>query len=261
VLWNGHALLLMPAPGRSDFAVLEAAGEDALGAHSWASWRACSIRRDSVRARSRWGSAPGKERHEREASAARRPPILTSLALAGCADKRGGVHASGTIEMDESTCRRWWAAASRACAWTKAIRCAPATLSRCSIAGRWSRSSPRRRPREGRAAAQLADLRAGPRRAEIEAAPPSWPAVAAQAAVTEAEFRRTQALFDQHLAAPADLDRARSARDMAAARQRTAAEQVRLLASGYRAGQIAAAAHAVERRAPSPPPPATVSAS
>jgi HlyD family secretion protein len=95
------------------------------------------------------------------------------------------------------------------------------------------------------AEARLEELRNGARPEEIAAA--SARVDGARAALVEAEssYRRTVSLVKQNLAAQADLDRVRAARDEAEANLDSASEQLLTLTNGTRREQLAQGAAAL----------------
>jgi HlyD family secretion protein len=93
-----------------------------------------------------------------------------------------------------------------------------------------------------RAAAELQDVRTGPRAQEIAAARAELAAATADAEAAETEYQRTAQLFARDVASAAERDRARTARDAAAAKRDQSRERLRLLEAGSRTSQIAAAA-------------------
>jgi HlyD family secretion protein len=95
-----------------------------------------------------------------------------------------------------------------------------------------------------RARAQLLDLRAGPRRQEIEAARADVAAATARTELAEAEYQRIAALVERQVASTADLDRARSDRDAARADRTARSQRLRVLEAGARRQEIAAAGDA-----------------
>ena len=97
-----------------------------------------------------------------------------------------------------------------------------------------------------RAAAQYRDLRSGPRTPELIAARSELAATESAAEVAESDYRRVQELLKGSVVSAAEADRARSARDGAVARRNAAREQLALLQSGFRTGQVEAAARGAE---------------
>ena len=90
------------------------------------------------------------------------------------------------------------------------------------------------------------DQQRGPREAERQTARADLDAAATSLALAESELKRTQALHDRQIASDADVDRARAARDEAAARRAGAAERLALVEEGYRRDQVAAARKAAD---------------
>ena len=178
------------------------------------------------------------------------PQVATGVSLAlllvSCGAVGVGVHASGTIEMDEIDVSSMVGGriASLRVEEGDSVRAGDtlAVLDRGEIAADVAAQS----AQAERAAAQLRDLRTGPRRAEIEAARAEMVAAAAQADQAAEDFERIQKLYQRQVATPADFDRARSARDASAARLTTAKQLLQLLEQGSRAALVEAAAHAAE---------------
>lgn len=170
--------------------------------------------------------------------------LAGSMAWAGCGARERGVTGSGTVEMDEVDI------ASQIGGRLVELRVREGDPVRTGetlavldqgevIAGLQARQAD-----AGRAVAQLRDVQAGARPAEIEAAAAALRSATAQAELAEHEFVRTQALFDQGVTAPADLDRARSNRDATLARRAMAEDELKLLRAGARVLQVAAARNA-----------------
>jgi membrane fusion protein YbhG len=97
-----------------------------------------------------------------------------------------------------------------------------------------------------RAAAELLEVRRGPRAEQIRMARADVAGAAAQLELAAKELARTEALVRSGAAAQAELDRARSARAAAAARLAAAREQLHLLQAGSRREEIMAAREAAE---------------
>ncbi len=91
------------------------------------------------------------------------------------------------------------------------------------------------------AEAQLRDLMAGARPAEIEQLRARLTSASATRTLAERDFQRTQALFAKELIAAQDLDRARQAYDVATAQERDARHALELALEGARKDQIEAA--------------------
>lgn len=165
--------------------------------------------------------------------------LVTALACS-CAH-RSGVTGSGTIELDEVDI------ASLVGGRVSSIRVNEgdtvkagdtlAVLDRGEILAQFEESSSQAQ----RAVEQWQDLKAGPRAPEILGARADLEAANAQLKWAESDLERNQKLFAEQLASAAERDRAASARDAARARRDAAAEQLRLLQSGSRRDQVAAA--------------------
>src|SRR5262249_30166172 len=97
-----------------------------------------------------------------------------------------------------------------------------------------------------RAAALYRDLRSGPRTPEGLAARAGLAAARSAAGGAGADYRRPQDLFKGHAISAAELDHAKSARDAAVARRESSVAQLRLVETGFRVGQVEAAARAAE---------------
>jgi len=95
-------------------------------------------------------------------------------------------------------------------------------------------------------AATLAELKAGPRREDIDRARANVEAADAQAVEARAAFKRVQALIDKQLIPQAELDRARAAMDSADAQLRATQQALLELQRGTRAEQIAQGQAAVQ---------------
>ncbi len=166
------------------------------------------------------------------------------MVIAGCSRGGTGVIASGTVEMDEIDVSSMVGGRVVRLAFDEGdtVRAGDtlAVLDRGELAADIDAQT----AQAERAGAQLRDLQSGPRAAEIAASRAELAAAAAQASLAAAELKRVQALADQSLATAQELDRAQSASEAAAARRDAASQQVRLLQSGYRSDQIAAAAQA-----------------
>lgn len=95
-----------------------------------------------------------------------------------------------------------------------------------------------------KAAASLADLLAGARPGEIASAEAAVAAAQAEADRTSADFVRVDGLFARGVLARKDLDAARAAKDMAAARLADARERLGVIREGARKDQVDAARNA-----------------
>jgi len=169
-------------------------------------------------------------------------------ALSSC-DRSGVVRGSGTIEMDEVDVASM--VGGRVVALrvdegdTVAVGDTLALLDRPELNAEFDQRS----AQADQARALWNDLRAGPRPAEVEAARAELEAADAQARLAHHDLERIQTLRAQDMVAAAELDRAQSANDAARARRDAAAEQLRLLESGYRPQQVAAAGRAAQAAA------------
>ncbi len=97
-----------------------------------------------------------------------------------------------------------------------------------------------------RAGALARDQEQGPRPEERSAAKADLDTAVAALSLAEIELTRVRALFAKQLAAQADLDRAVTQRDQAAAGRDGAAQRYRLLESGYRKQMVDAARQGAE---------------
>ncbi|MBI5710820.1 MAG: efflux RND transporter periplasmic adaptor subunit [Candidatus Eisenbacteria bacterium] len=168
--------------------------------------------------------------------------LATALALvAGCGNGRDAVTASGTVELDEVD------VASLIGGRVVTLRVDEGDTVRAGDTlavldqGEVLAGLDARRAEAQRALAQWRDLEAGPRAPEVQTGEAELRATTAQWTLAQAELERIQALYDHHVVAASDLDRARTARDTAAARREAAAKQVQLLRAGSRAQQVTAA--------------------
>ncbi len=172
--------------------------------------------------------------------------LLLALGLLASCAKKTGIVASGTIELDEvdvssmigGRVARLHVEAGDSVMAGDTL----AVLDRGEItAGLEAQAA-----QAARANAQWRDLASGPRAPEILAARAALASANSQAELTEAEYKRMQTLFEGHVVAQADLERAKAARDVAVAGRESAREQVRLLETGFRRNQVAAAQRGVE---------------
>jgi HlyD family secretion protein len=170
--------------------------------------------------------------------------IALLIAAPSCARRGAEVTGSGTVEMDEIDVASMIGGRIVRLAVdegdTVSAGDTVAVLDRGEVAAQLLESV----AQAERARAQERDLRAGARRDEIEAARAEVEAAAAQERLGDAELERVRALRARDVVPAAELDRAQSARDAAAARRRAAAERVDLLRQGARRDQIAAAGDA-----------------
>ena len=96
-----------------------------------------------------------------------------------------------------------------------------------------------------RAQAQLADLLAGPRPEDIAVAAAAVNGARITVAYLAGELARQTQLFNDHIIAQWEFDRAKSEHDRAVARQQEAEAQLKLAQTGARADQVAQARAAV----------------
>ena len=168
------------------------------------------------------------------------------LVLGSCSGRGSGVRASGTIEMDEIDVASMVGGrvASLRVDEGDTVRAGDtlAVLDRGEVVAELVSQA----AQAARATAQLEDVRAGPRPAEIESARAELKAATAQAEFAAADLERIRKLYEQRVASASDYDRARTTADAAAARRTQAAERLRLLEEGSRKTQIAAAQHAAD---------------
>ena len=97
-----------------------------------------------------------------------------------------------------------------------------------------------------RAEALWRDQQTGPRAAERKTARAELDAATTSLKLADSELKRTEGMYQRQLVADADVDRARAARDEAAARRAAAEERLALVESGYRSDQIVAARQAAQ---------------
>lgn len=171
---------------------------------------------------------------------------LVALALwlasvAGCARDGGMIRGSGTIEMDEIDVasmvggRLVRLAVSEGD--TVAFGDTLAVLDRGELVAELAAQT----AQADRAQSQARDLAQGARPSELVIAREQLRAAQAELQLAQSSYDRTDKLTRSGVAAPAELDRARSTRDAALAHAAAALEQVRLQEEGFRRQQIAAA--------------------
>lgn len=168
-------------------------------------------------------------------------PIGMLLLFAGCAADSASIKASGTIEMDEidvasfvgGRLLRLYVSEGD----TVALGDTLAVLDRGEIAAELAAQA----AQAERAQAQAKDLAQGARPSELVIAREQWHAAEADLQLAQVSYERTEKLTRSGVAAPADLDRARTQRDAAQARAAAAREQVRLQEDGFRRQQVTAA--------------------
>jgi HlyD family secretion protein len=172
--------------------------------------------------------------------------MAVAMLAAACTARHDGIRASGTIEMDEIDVASMVGGRIVRLAVdegdTVAVGDTIAVLDRGEVIAELEAQT----AQAARAEAQLRDVQAGPRRAEVLAARADLDAASAQAELARVEMERIDRLHDRDLASAAELDRARTNRDATVARRNAVAEQMRLLQQGARRGQIEAAAQAAD---------------
>jgi len=180
------------------------------------------------------------------------PALAVALVtIAGCGSDGDGVRGSGTIEFDEIDVSSLVGGRVTTLRVEEgdAVRAGDtlATLERGELEAAVDEQS----AQAVRAKALLSDQVAGARTQELRAARAEREAAASDLSLAESEFQRVQTLFNDKVAAAADLDKARSSRDAAKARMDAASEQLGLLEAGSRSGQVAAARAAAQAAAAS----------
>jgi HlyD family secretion protein len=172
--------------------------------------------------------------------------VLLLLILSGCSNGDPGIRGSGTIELDEVD------VASLVGGRVTEIRVnegdsvqAGDTLVMLAQ-GEVTAGVREQEAQAERASALARDQEQGPRPEERSAAKADLDTAAAALSLAESDLHRVQALFAQHLVAQADLDRAVTERDQAAALRDGAAQRYRLLESGYRKQMVDAARQGAE---------------
>ena len=177
----------------------------------------------------------------------RKRAILLALAaaalagLASCSNDRGGVRGAGTIEMDEIDVASLVGGRvlSIPVAEGDTIRAGDtlAVLSRGEVSAEVAQQVAQAQ----RAQTQARDMAEGARPAEVLVARAALAAVQADLRLAQITFERSEKLAASQAVAQAELDRARAARDAALAREKSAAEQLRLQEQGFRSMQVTAA--------------------
>jgi HlyD family secretion protein len=172
--------------------------------------------------------------------------IALACALASCARNDGAIRASGTIELDEIDVSSMVGGRIVELRVNEgdAVRVGDtlAVLDRGQVSADFDAQAARARG----ATASYQDLVAGSRPAEVVAAQAELDAANAALELAQSDFTRAEKLAAENVVAQADLDRARSTRDAALARVRSAREQLKLREQGYRNQQIAAAHNAAQ---------------
>ena len=162
-------------------------------------------------------------------------------ALAGCSADRSSIRASGTIEMDEVDVASL--VGGRIARLTvqegDTVRAGDTlvVLDQGEVAAEVRSQI----AQSERALAQFRDVQSGPRPSELKIARSEFRAESAEARIAQSDYKRIAALYEAHVAAQGDLDRAAAARDGAVAKRDGAANQVRLLEAGSRQELISAA--------------------
>ena len=171
-------------------------------------------------------------------------PLLLAIgvaALGGCARDGGGIRGAGTVEMDEIDVASLVGGRLERLNVIEGDTVTAGDTICVLNHGEVSADLAAQAAEAERAQAQARDLIQGSRPAELGIARESVRAANADLELAKTQFDRTDRLVKQGLAAPADLDRDRAARDAAQARASSAAEQLRLQEQGYRRQQVAAA--------------------
>jgi HlyD family secretion protein len=167
--------------------------------------------------------------------------ITLGLMITGCARNGDTVRGSGTIEMDEIDVASLVGGRLVRLAVSEGdtVRAGDtlAVLDRGEVAADLAALSAQAQ----RAESQARDLAQGARPAELVIAREQAAAAAADLRLAQVTFERTERLVKSGVAAPAELDRARGARDAAQARAAAAQEQARLQEEGFRRQQVTAA--------------------
>jgi HlyD family secretion protein len=179
--------------------------------------------------------------HSGRGRALRVAAALLFVMLAGACGRNGAIRGSGTIELDEVD------VASLVGGRVLELNADEgdtvkagdtlAVLSRGEVSAELQAQLAQMQ----RADAQARDLAAGSRPAEVLVAQAALAAAQADRKLAETTFTRMEQLARAQAIAQAELDRARATRDAAVARERAAAEQLRLQQEGFRRNQVAAA--------------------
>lgn len=167
--------------------------------------------------------------------------LAAVLLLSGCGQDNGAIRGSGTIEMDEIDIA---SLVGGRVVWLSVVEGDSVqagdtlvVLSRGELAAEVAAQA----AEAARAQSQARDLAQGARPAELAIARDALRAAEADLKLAQATFDRTEPLVSNGAVSPAELDRARAARDAAQARAASARENVRLLEAGFRRQQVAAA--------------------
>ena len=172
--------------------------------------------------------------------------VLTGLslaiaALAGCSRDSGAIRGSGTIEMDEIDVASIVGGRVLRVNVVEgdSVRAGDtlAVLARGEIAAELAVQA----AEAERAQSQAKDLAQGARPAELLIAREALRKTEAELELARTTFDRTERLAKGGAVPPAELDRARAARDAAQANASAASENVRLQEAGFRRQQVSAA--------------------
>ena len=173
-------------------------------------------------------------------------PLAAALLFSGCSRDTSHVAGSGTIELREYDIASLVGGRVARLRFDEGdtVRAGDtlAVLAHGEITGEVAA----REAETGRAEALYRDQQGGPRAAERKTARAELDAAVSALKLADAEFKRAGGLHDRGLASDAELDRARAARDEAAARRAAAEERLALLEEGYRTGQVSAAREGAE---------------
>lgn len=172
--------------------------------------------------------------------------VALSFLSLGCARDKNHVFGSGTIELDEVDIASLVGGRVQHLfiAEGDSVRAGDtlAVLAHGEIAGEVEA----RTAETERAELLWRDQQTGPRAAERKTARAELDAATTALRLADSELKRTLGLYERKLVSEAEVDRARAARDEAAARRAAAEEQLALVEEGYRRGQVAAAREAAQ---------------
>jgi HlyD family secretion protein len=164
----------------------------------------------------------------------------------GCAKDTRWVDGSGTVEMDEVDIASLVGGRTSALFADEGDSVAAGDTLVVLAHGEIAGEVEARTAETERAQALYRDQQRGPRAAERRTARAERDAAVTALKLAESELRRVLGLADRQLVSEAEVDRARAARDEAAARSAAAEERLALVEEGYRRGQVAAAREAAE---------------
>ena len=170
--------------------------------------------------------------------------MIALAALPGCADRDPGVTGSGTVELDEVDVASQIGGRVERLLVDEGDSVRVGDTLAVLDQGEVIAQLEARAAEAAKAVAQLRDLQAGARAQELDAARAQLESATAQWRLLEAEAARAETLYQRQVIAQAELDRARAARDAAAAQRVAAQRQYDLLQAGSRADQIRAAREA-----------------